>query len=49
MGPMTSPNDPVFFLHHCFVERSELLSIAFAQAREQPIAPGRADSHGTLG
>jgi hypothetical protein len=21
MGPMTSPNDPVFFLHHCFVDK----------------------------
>jgi tyrosinase len=21
MGPMSSPNDPVFFLHHCFVDK----------------------------
>lgn len=21
MGPMTSPNDPAFFLHHCNVDR----------------------------
>ena len=21
MTPMTSPNDPVFFLHHCFVDK----------------------------
>jgi len=21
MEPMTSPNDPVFFLHHCFVDK----------------------------
>lgn len=21
MGPMTSPNDPVFFVHHCNVDR----------------------------
>ena len=20
MAPMTSPNDPVFFLHHCFID-----------------------------
>ena len=22
MAPMTSPNDPVFFLHHCFVDKA---------------------------
>jgi Common central domain of tyrosinase len=21
MGPVTSPNDPVFFLHHCFIDK----------------------------
>jgi tyrosinase len=21
MAPMTSPNDPVFFLHHCFIDK----------------------------
>lgn len=21
MGPMTSPNDPIFFLHHCFIDK----------------------------
>jgi tyrosinase len=21
MEPMTSPNDPVFFLHHCFIDK----------------------------
>jgi hypothetical protein len=31
------------------ISEVSFLSIAFAQAREQPIAPGRADSRGTLG
>jgi tyrosinase len=21
MEPMTSPNDPIFFLHHCFIDK----------------------------
>jgi tyrosinase len=39
MTPMTSPNDPVFFLHHCFIDKVWADWQMLQQSQNAPAAP----------
>lgn len=46
MAPMTSPNDPVFFLHHCFIDKVWADWQAVQQAENPQAAPHYAPERG---